>query len=552
MAVHNSPDFPVAWEHPEDEHLFWNGDPMHFPLPLVPLEGDWTKEAFAGISSAAQELGFPMSMRVAVHNGRVFQAMVMQPQPEPTPEQAQAMQEHFGQLMGGLWSRWEGEYLPEIERIHRGLASFDYAAATDQQVLEHFQEVQRLAKRIWHIHFLIVFPGHLANSVLDDFYNDVFGHTGALKSFVLSQGLDNLAIAADAALWDLSRKARAVPEVRTVLDEQAAADVIPALHASEAGRAFLAEADAYLQEYGQRSSGSSIADDSWIEDPTPVIKMLKDFVGRESGGPRETQAVLAVEREAAIAAARQTLASYPQAVAGQFEFLLKSGHGSIRVHEDHNVWIDQRTNYRVHQAAVEVGKRLAKAGVLAHAKDVFYLTLAEVHVMGTAAAKPDMRATVAARKAELQRQRALPYPPFIGTMPAGPPPGDPMSRAIGKFFGGPPPAPEHPNEVRGAAGSAGVVTGRVRVAHSLPEADSLQRGEILVTETTSPVWSHLFSIAGAVVTDVGGPLSHCAVVAREYKMPAVVGTGMGTTVLRTGMLVEVDGAQGVVRILGDS
>ncbi len=103
--------------------------------------------------------------------------------------------------------------------------------------------------------------------------------------------------------------------------------------------------------------------------------------------------------------------------------------------------------------------------------------------------------------------------------------------------------------VRGMAASKGVVTARARVLSSIAEAEKLQSGDVLVVETTSPPWTPLFGIAGAVVTDGGGPLSHAAVVAREYGIAAVVGTVSGTRRIRDGQLVRVDGGAGTVELL---
>jgi pyruvate,water dikinase len=88
-----------------------------------------------------------------------------------------------------------------------------------------------------------------------------------------------------------------------------------------------------------------------------------------------------------------------------------------------------------------------------------------------------------------------------------------------------------------------------RIVRSLDEADRLAPGDVLVAETTTPPWTPLFATLAAVVTDTGGVLSHCAVVAREYGMPAVVGTGDGTDRIPDGAAVEVDGDAGVVRII---
>jgi pyruvate,water dikinase len=105
------------------------------------------------------------------------------------------------------------------------------------------------------------------------------------------------------------------------------------------------------------------------------------------------------------------------------------------------------------------------------------------------------------------------------------------------------------NKVKGLAGSAGVARGTARVIHSLAEAGKLQPGDVLVAATTEPPWTPLFATASAIVTDSGGVLSHSAVVAREYRIPAVVGTGNATTTFKDGQLIEVDGNAGTVQVV---
>ena len=142
-------------------------------------------------------------------------------------------------------------------------------------------------------------------------------------------------------------------------------------------------------------------------------------------------------------------------------------------------------------------------------------------------------------------------PPVIGTppppqAPAGEP--SPLEAGLAGFVGLPPAAARHSREIRGNAGSRGKVTGPARVALTLEEAGALQPGEILVCPTTAPAWTPLFATAAAVVTDTGGILSHCAVVAREYGIPAVVGTQVGTATIRTGQRITVDGSTGTVTL----
>jgi pyruvate,water dikinase len=102
--------------------------------------------------------------------------------------------------------------------------------------------------------------------------------------------------------------------------------------------------------------------------------------------------------------------------------------------------------------------------------------------------------------------------------------------------------------IRGHPGAPGKTQGPARVVRSLAEAGTLRPGDVLVAETTSAPWTLLFATAAAVVTDTGGILSHGAIVAREYGIPAVVGTGRATAACRDGQLIEVDGDVGVVRL----
>ncbi len=102
--------------------------------------------------------------------------------------------------------------------------------------------------------------------------------------------------------------------------------------------------------------------------------------------------------------------------------------------------------------------------------------------------------------------------------------------------------------LKGIAASPGSVTGKARVISGPNEFAQMQQGEILVARITTPAWTPLFALAAGVVTDVGGPLSHSSIVAREYRIPAVLGTGAATERLRTGQHVTVDGDAGIVTL----
>ena len=144
---------------------------------------------------------------------------------------------------------------------------------------------------------------------------------------------------------------------------------------------------------------------------------------------------------------------------------------------------------------------------------------------------------------QLQHNRRLKLSPpeFLGACE------EPPSEEEDYLFWGPLTPLEAPKgEVRGVGASPGIIRGRARVAVNLDKALELQPGEILVCSTTNPQWTPLFAVGAGLVSDRGGALCHGAVVAREYGLPAVVGTLIGTKKIRTGQLIEVDGQSGVI------
>jgi len=193
---------------------------------------------------------------------------------------------------------------------------------------------------------------------------------------------------------------------------------------------------------------------------------------------------------------------------------------------------------------LEMGRRLAAAGALRDPDDAFYLTPAE---MQEAAVSPDASwaALATERRAERDRWSKVVPPSYLGTrVPV--PPG--RAETVDRFFGlGREPSRE-PKIITGHGASKGVVTAPAKVVRSLGEANKLEQGDVLVCEMTMPPWTPLFSIASAVVADSGGVLSHCAIVAREYGIPCVVGTVNGTRRIEDGQTLTVDGAKGIVRI----
>jgi len=415
------------------------------------------------------------------------------------------------------------------------------------QLRAHLAEAIKRGERMGALHG-VVMPMLYAMSQFEELYCELFEGASTLDGLQLTQGFENKTMEGDRALWRLSRAARLIPEVSEILSKHAAGEVIPALEKSAASQPFLADLHKWLAYYGQRlNSVFALDQPSWIEDPTPAIQNLQAYVAMPNLRPEMEPAALVAEREKAVAEARTKLAGYPQPIVARFETLLRAAQVATIVHEDHNFWIDQRLFYHVRRVILEFGGRLAQAGMLDAVNDVFYLTPDELQNSRDI----PMKQLVQERKAEMDKFSHVVPPPMLGTAPAFEmTDGGSMVRAM--FKGEMSPAPtgdSELNKVKGLPGSAGVTRGTARVIRSLAEAGKLQPGDVLVAIATEPPWTPLFATASAIVTDAGGVLSHSAVVAREYRIPAVVGTGNATSTFHDGQLLEVDGNAGTVRVV---
>ncbi|MDH4148339.1 MAG: PEP-utilizing enzyme, partial [Acidimicrobiia bacterium] len=382
-----------------------------------------------------------------------------------------------------------------------------------------------------------------------DFYTDVLAPADAAEPLDTLQGFHTRSVDASRGIWTLSRRARPHPELVAALDSLSGptAEVLTALAAVPGGRDFGAELVAYLDEFGWRSDAVyDVGDVTWREEPTVVLRTVARYcnLGDEADPERHFAAALR-RRDELVAAARTALADRPNELA-RFDELYEMARHNLSITEDHAFWIDQTSIALFRRYLQEVGRRLVGRGVIDDIEDVFCLYRAEVEAaMADGVRRAEL---VAERRAELAAANSVVPPRSLGVPP--PPSDDPLIdalrvRLIGAVAPGEPPPP---GMLRGICGSPGVVVGTARVVRSLAEAAKLDEGDILVCEMTLPPWVPLFAIAGGVVADTGGVLSHCAIVAREYGLPAVVGTQVGTATIRDGSTIRVDGERGLVEL----
>jgi len=253
-------------------------------------------------------------------------------------------------------------------------------------------------------------------------------------------------------------------------------------------------------------------------------------------GPISDHARVVASREAAQTAAFAALESSPRRLEALRSLLAEAQRlvplREAQARELTLSWPAMR------RGVLRIGQHLADKGMITAPDDVFFLRRTEA-LEGVAADVPSAVDT-ADRRALRQAQAALRPPMYVGHMGAG------MRRLIEAFPRLVGAAPTDRAIVSGTPVSPGRASGLVRVIHGPADFDQLQQGEILVAPLTAPAWTPLFTRAAGVVTDVGSAASHASIVAREYGIPAVVGTEDATSRLRTGMAVIVDGTTGNV------
>jgi phosphohistidine swiveling domain-containing protein len=548
---HRTAEIPEPWDAPVEDGPVFTFDPMHAPYPVSPMEQSYGREVVSvGFTNGLRELGLHGVRReVFYRNFHQYDRIVVPPPPteEAGREMGATIEANLTREIGRLRERWETEHLPRIKELLARHAALKPDEAPEAELPGLVDEAFAIQQELWTIHFRIVPPQFTALQLFDELHADLFD---GVDGSALTAGQASESVKAGLALGDLAASARELG-LGPLLRDTPAAEVMAELAKTAAGRAWLDQMSAYLATYGFFQDLYALRTPTWREDPSCLLGMVRSYLisGYDPKTQFEARSAAAADAEAR---ARAALAAYPESVRAQFDGLLAAARSAAFLHEEHNYYIDQQGETSLRRVLVAIGRRLAEDGRLADPDDIFMLTRDELSAL---LAAPETAGSTAAlidrRREEMRRARAMTPPSFIGPRPpsAPPLPDSPLLRGLGRFFTPPPRQAETANQLKGAPASIGIVTGRARVARTLNEATALQPGEILIAVTTMPAWTPLFGIAAAVVTETGGPLSHCAVVAREYGIPAVVGVHAAASAIQSGQLISVDGGLGLVTLV---
>ncbi len=368
----------------------------------------------------------------------------------------------------------------------------------------------------------------------------------ALQGTLLS-GLAGIASARPVVeLWKLSRAIRRDAALRGLFSAETAENIIMRL-ASPGFNAFHEAFDRYLDDWGFRYSQElMLTNPTPREDPLPVIRLLQSYAREDGHGPEEISARQRAVREqlteriAAGLTPLPWLRWLPTSKSGRFRLALRAAQGSILLRE--RARMKQALLYtRLRHVVLRIGEELAAQGCIDGRDAVFQLDADEVLDLIDGTLAPELaRDTVLRRRKEQER--------FAGIEPP-----DSMVLARGESWR--PeiavPAGERGGAVymlRGSSACGGQAEGFAAVVLDVREADCLRAGDILVTRQTDPGWAAVFFLVKGLIIERGGMLSHGAIIAREYGIPAVVGVPGATQLIRSGDRVRVHGDRGVVEL----
>lgn len=351
-------------------------------------------------------------------------------------------------------------------------------------------------------------------------------------------GFDSAPVLAEKELWDLGQWIRSEPALAAAVaesgfDPEAAPDEVSPQVWDQWRRGF----EAYLAGYGHTVYDLDFVNPVPADEPAPILQVLRFVVTGQAVDPYLRQERLAQERERATAA---LLAQLDPVRRRLVDRTLARARTAVPAREDALAAMGLAWP-QLRRLLAEFGRRLVADGQLTDPDEVYWLDREEADELASGARISGLPEAIAERQA-LRRGQALLRPPQYL----------PVNRLMSVWDSFLPARVDAGtgNVLKGNAGSGGIVTGPARVIGGPSDFAGFVPGEILVAEITTPAYTPLFAVAGGVVTDVGGVLSHGSIVAREYGIPAVLGTGSATHRIQTGQTITVDGGRGEIRLEG--
>lgn len=570
-----------------EEQSFWFYDGLHYPEPVYPFDMIWDEAWYLALSQFNTRI-FSVPPVFGVDHRIINGYPYIAPVPVKDPAVIEARIAHFMERAGyyyenwvELEAKWESKMrttidklealdvapLPELEDL--SVVTEGLGESKGYHLLKTYDQLIDLGIQCWQYHFEFLNLGYAAYVTFLDFCQRLFPDIPAQRVTQMISGIDVIMYRPDEELKKLAKLAVELGQHERLEQHKDYAELNKMLTESENGRRWLEAFEKARYPWFNISTGTGWYhhDKSWNDDlniPLGSISMYAQKLARGESLERPTQAIQE-ERDQITAEYRSLIGSEEDQVA--FDQLLLTARTVFPYVENHMFYVEHWFHSVFWNKVREVAAIMKDHGIINDVEDVWYLKRGEIKDalwdMVTAWAtgvKPRGAVTwpkeIEWRKGVMDKFREWSPVPAVGTVPEAIQ--EPFTIVL---WGVTSDSLQSWNEIqdvddlskiscfKGFAGSPGTVEGVARVCRTVDEISQLQEGEILVSPTTSPSWAPVFSKIQACVTDVGGVMSHAAIVCREYGMPAVVGTGMATKIIKSGQMIRVNGSTGEINII---
>ena len=564
----------------DDEQRFWFWNSMHFPIPMPAFDAICIDTAYQSLGSWQNRVfAVPPAMGIDWRciNGYIY----ISGNPVTDPAQMAARAEYFQRRAGYYYENWDelyGKWRTKMEALIAELAELhvpaldeyepDDVAFGDQEtsycaVLDAYRQALRLHDLMWQHHFEFLLLGYGAYMTFAELCKANLPDIPDQHIAQMVAGIDVTLFRPDAELRRLARLAIELEVAGAFVEGRSPQEIDAELADSDAGRTWLAELEGVKDPWFHMATGDGLYHTytSWLDDPRIPYASLIGHIGALQAGEE-------IDRPTDhIAAERNRLATEYGALLDDnarqgFDELLALSRTVFPYVEEHKFLCDYWFLTSWWNTIREFGDLLATHGFIEDREDVFQLSRLEVYAAldellltwatGGRPRGPTYWPPIVARRKELlEKLGEWTPPPAVGAVPEAI-----LDPALIMLWGVTTQRvhawaqhQEGGSEVNGTPASPGVVEGIARVVRTVGEIGDIRDGEILVCSITSPAWAPIFSKIRAAVTDIGGVMSHAAIVCREYALPAVVGTGRATSQIQTGQRIRVDGSAGTVTLL---
>lgn len=564
-----------------EDSQFWFQDSVHWGEVLTPWAATFFEHAIASLSQYnTRHYVVPPAMGVdlRVLNGYAYLA----PQAITDPEVIEARAPEFEQRAGHYFQNWDqlyDDWLVKVKDTIREVEAIDFSPLPDREdmevvtegvgygsgyrIQEQYHRFKDLALKVWQYHFEFLNLGYAA-------YLDFFGYCKEAFPNIPDLAIARMVAGVEVDLFvpneELKRLAKLARElgVEDAFQHDDPEQVEAALRDADRGQAWIDSWNETKDPWFNFSSGTGFypTDQVWIEHKQIPYGFIRDYIGQLEAGKDIERPIDEVrdERDRIVTEYRDLLGSDEDREV--FDQKLGLARVVFPYVENHNFYIEHWSHAVIWRKLRQLGDTLVAHDVLEETEDVFLVKRDELDevlydIYSAWAVGSEPRGPVYwPREIERRKQiletlrawsppRALGNPPEVVTEPFTIMLWGITEESIEAWLG----SEEGGTDLSGFAASPGAVEGTARIIRSAEEIDQLEPDEILVAPITAPSWAPVFGRIQAAVTDIGGVMSHAAIVCREYGVPAVTGTAYGTRDISTGDRIRVDGNTGDVTIL---